>query len=132
MIEDNSADVLLVKMAIEEQGINYVMTHFGSGQDALRALLPPPTQNGSLPDLILLDLNTPRCDGFEVLVKLKNTPHLGGVPVAVLTSSRAQSDRRRALILGARYLEKPSQLNQFLTSVGQAVGEMLARTQAAG
>lgn len=133
VIEDNSADVLLVKMAIEEQKISYVMTHFGNGLEAMHALCDPAAaQNGSVPDIILLDLNTPRSDGFEVLLKLKNTPHLAGVPIAVLTTSRAQSDRRRAYTLGARYIEKPSQLSEFLTSVGQAVSEMLSRKRAAG
>ena len=50
------------------------------------------------------------------------------MPLAILTSSRARSDKHRAAIQGARYIEKPSQLKDFLAVVGQAVKEMLAES----
>ena len=125
LIEDNPADVLLVKMALEENGIAHSLTQFKNGADAVAALCAPGDGDGLVPDAILLDLRMPRTDGFEVLVKLKQTPRLARVPIAILTSSRAQSDRQRAAIQGARYIEKPSQLKEFLGSVGQAVKEML-------
>jgi CheY-like chemotaxis protein len=77
--------------------------------------------------MIFLDLNTPRVDGFEVLRTFKGTPRLSGVPIAILTSSRARSDKQRAATLGARYIEKPSQLDDFLSAVGQAAKEMLGQ-----
>ena len=79
-----------------------------------------------VPDAILLDLNTPKSDGFNVLVKLKNTPHLAGVPIAIFTSSQATIDKTRSNVLGAaRYIQKPSDLEEFLKTVGQAIKEML-------
>ena len=126
LIEDNPADVLLVEKALSENGIDHSLTQFESGSDAIRALCAKDTDD-AVPDAILLDLNTPRTDGFEALHRLMESPRLSEVPIAILTSSRDRKDKHRAAIQGARYIEKPSELNEFLTSVGSAVKEMLDR-----
>ena len=128
LIEDNPGDVLLVQKAMEANGVVCKMTQFNNGREALKVLCPPDGMDGMfVPDAILLDLNTPKSDGFHVLVQLKNTPHLAEVPVAIFTSSQAASDKTRSNLLGAvRYIEKPSQLDEFLSTVGQAIKEMLA------
>ena len=51
--------------------------------------------DAAVPDAILLDLNTPRSEGCEVLIKLKLLPRLSQVPLAILTSLQTSSDRRR-------------------------------------
>ena len=78
-----------------------------------------------MPDAILLDLNTPRSDGFQVLIKLKQFPRLSQVPLAVLTSSQASSDRHRVALQNVRSIQKPAHLDVFLATVGLAVKEML-------
>jgi CheY-like chemotaxis protein len=128
LIEDNSADVLLVEMALKENGIPYELTRFKNGEDALRSLCSPEGRapHAFRPDAVLLDLNTPKSDGFEVLGKLRQNPYLADVPIAIITSSQATSDKHRASIMGAvRYIEKPSQLEEFLSTVGIAVRDML-------
>jgi two-component system, chemotaxis family, response regulator Rcp1 len=128
LIEDNSADVLLVEIALKENGIPYELTRFKNGVDALSFLCAPEGKapNAFHPDAILLDLNTPKSDGFEVLGKLRQNPHLADVPIAIITSSQATSDKHRTSIMGAvRYIYKPSQLEEFLTTVGGAVKDML-------
>jgi len=125
LIEDNPSDVLLVELAINEAGITHELTRFETGIDAVEGLCGP--KGAALhPDAILMDLNTPRSDGFEVLGKLTTSPHLSAVPIALLTSSRARFDKNRAALHGVRYIEKPSQLQDFLFAVGHAVKEMLA------
>jgi CheY-like chemotaxis protein len=129
LIEDNPADVLLVKIALRENGIAHSLTQFESGQDAAQILCAGSESDGFVPDVILLDLNTPRSDGFETLHRFQETPRLSHVPIAILTSSRDRKDKHRASIQGARYIEKPSQLNEFLATIGRAVKEMLATPQ---
>ena len=129
LIEDNPADVLLVQKALEANDVACEMTHFDSGLEALKVLCQPGGTEANLfvPDAILLDLNTPKSDGFNVLVRLKKSPRLADVPVAIITSSQAKSDRDRSDALGAaRYIQKPSGLNEFLSTVGRAIKEMLA------
>ena len=126
LIEDNPGDVLLVEMALRENRIDCSLTKFEDGQEAVRVLCGESTSGEVAPDAILLDLNTPRTDGFEALRSFKRIhAGLAQVPIAILTSSRAHADKQRAESQGARYIEKPSQLHEFLSTVGQAVREML-------
>lgn len=128
LIEDNPGDVLLFELALQANQVPYHLTRFETGEDALVALCTPEGTSGHdfHPDAILLDLNTPKSDGFEVLGTLRRDPHLADVPIAIITSSQARSDKHRTSLMGAvRYIEKPSQLEQFLSTVGMAVKEML-------
>jgi CheY-like chemotaxis protein len=125
LIEDNPADVYLVELALKENNVNCHMTTFRTGQEALRSLCQP-LETQIVPDVILLDLNTPKSDGFEVLIRLRGTPHLANVPIAIVTSSQATSDKARTARLGVvRYIHKPSRLEEFIATVGGAVKEML-------
>jgi CheY-like chemotaxis protein len=82
-----------------------------------------------VPDAILLDLNTPKSDGFGVLSRLRETSRLAKVPIAISTSSQATSDQARiASFRDVRNISKPSQLEAFLSTVGGAVKEMLSIT----
>ena len=123
LVEDNPADVLLVRKALEDRGIKCSLTCFEDGEKALKNLSQP----GRLaPDLILLDLNLPRADGVDVLRRICSIPSLSAVPVVILTSSESPSDMQRTAKLGAaRYIRKPSKLEDFYREVGRGVEEML-------
>jgi len=62
-----------------------------------------------LPDVVLLDLNLPRLDGWEVCRRIKCDPKTRGIPVVMMTADPStQDDAQRALGLGAdEYLTKP-------------------------
>ncbi|HZO52577.1 MAG TPA: response regulator [Bryobacteraceae bacterium] len=130
LIEDNPGDVMLVRLALEENGIPHTLTQYSSGADAVHTLCDAPADSTPVPDVILLDLNTPHMDGFDAVRKFNLSPQFSQVPLAILTSSRARSDKHRAELLGARFIEKPTQLDDFLSSVGNAVKEMLERVTA--
>ena len=125
LVEDNPADVFLFELALRENGVAYQLTRFATGEEAVRCLCNADTETTRTPDAILLDLNTPRSDGFQVLLKLRAVPRLANVPIAIITSSRASSDKYRSHIQGVRLIEKPSQLEAFLSTVGTAVKAML-------
>ena len=111
LIEDNPADVLLVQKALEANDVACEVMQFNNGREALKVLCQQEATDENLfvPDAILLDLNTPKSDGFNVLVRLKNTPHFAQVPIAIFTSSQAAIDKTRSSLLGAaRYIQKPS------------------------
>lgn len=108
LVEDNPADVLLTRMTIEESGLPQQLMTIADGESALAYL----RVTDRLPDLIVLDLNLPELDGFAMLEG--KLPHCANVPVAVLSASRSQQDRDRALNLGARaYFAKPSSLSGY-------------------
>lgn len=129
LVEDNPADVYLIEMALTHENIDYELRRFETGEEAVRALVG---QAGSEdPDIILLDLNTPRGDGIETLKAIQQTPRYADVPTAIITSSRSESDQHRVSLLGtARYIHKPTNLDEFLANIGRAVKEMLLQRRA--
>lgn len=104
LVEDNAADVRLLREAFLEQGVSVELMVASDGEDATQVLRDPRRR----PDLILLDLNLPRKDGREVLAEIKADPALRSIPVLVLTSSEAELDIEHSYALHANvYLRKP-------------------------
>jgi DNA-binding response OmpR family regulator len=80
-------------------------------------------ENAPRPDLILLDLNLPRKDGFEVLKEVREHPELSRIPVVILTSSQADRDILKSYNLRANcFISKPVDVDEFLTVV-RSTGE---------
>jgi CheY-like chemotaxis protein len=123
LVEDNPGDVYLFEKSMEAKGIDYVLILYLDGRHAMRAIMD---SNLAPPDLILVDLNLPQRDGFDVLSTIRKEPRLAGVPVAVLTSSDSAKDRRWAGLHNIdRYIIKPATLEEFIDQVGTAVQELL-------
>lgn len=132
LVEDNPADVKLIRLALRSQGVVSEITHFADGLEVMDALFQK--ENSSLfpvPDLVLLDLNMPKVGGLELLRNLRESVRFKKVLVAICTSSSSPQDREEAMSLGANgYIRKPIELEPFLKDVGQAVKDILAgRTQ---
>lgn len=126
LVEDNPADVLLVKDVLEQEGLDFSIEHHANGEEAAKAL----ASLSSTPDLILLDINIPRIDGIELLRMIREQPVTAHVVTAVLTSSQAPSDRQRAERFGAdAYIIKPSSYYEFRDQVGGAIRQLLDRSK---
>lgn len=126
LAEDNDGDVFLVRRALEKQGLLHELTVARNGEEALK-LLDGATNDPNFepPDLIVLDLNLPKIDGTQVLLRIRKTPALGAIPVIVLTSSDSPKDRESALELGANlYFRKPTDLPSFM-HLGEVVETMV-------
>jgi CheY-like chemotaxis protein len=119
LVEDNPGDVMLTTEALEEAKLHINMSVVSDGVDALAFLYRRgPYAEAPRPDLMLLDLNMPRKDGREVLAEIKADPDLRGIPVVVLTTSRAEQDIVRTYNLHANaYVTKPVDLEQFIAIV---------------
>lgn len=121
IIEDNRGDVLLVEVALRESGLQFELIHLSDGEMAVDYLLKLGNGRGSSLDLVLLDLNLPKRDGWEVLETLRSVTLKHPVPVMILSSSSAPHDIVRAERLGvSKYIRKPSTLDEFL-AIGQTV-----------
>jgi DNA-binding response OmpR family regulator len=81
------------------------------------------------PDLILLDLNLSRREGFDILRAVPTRPALVASRWAfILTSSDANRDRHRVSLIGAeRYIHTPLTLEEFIDETDQAIEDMLPR-----
>ncbi len=127
IVEDNRGDVLLVEVALREAGLRFELTHLADGEKAL-VFVGKLSNGADHPpfDLVFLDLNLPKRDGWEVLEALRSIPLKHPVPVFILSSSSAPQDLARAERLGvSKYIRKPSTLDEFL-AIGQAVKQFWA------
>ena len=121
LVEDNPADVRLVKEAFLESTGNERLHVCPDGASGIR-FLREADGDKPRPDLILLDLNLPGKGGREVLAEIKADPDLRRIPVVVLTTSRAEEDIQQAYRLNANcYVTKPMDLDEFIGAVKSVV-----------
>ena len=115
LVEDNPADVLLTAEALREGGVSHDLNVVNNGADAIAYVRSRGKYSDSvLPDIILLDINLPKKNGFEVLAELKEDPKLKHIPVIILTTSSAKQDISKAYDLHANcYIVKPIELDDF-------------------
>jgi CheY-like chemotaxis protein len=123
LVEDNEDDAFFMQRAFEEAGLTNPLHIVSNGEEAIAYIAG---RNGfsdrikfPLPNLVFLDLKMPGMDGFDVLVWIRQEGKLQ-VPVAVLTSSPEEIDRKRARELGADcYLLKPPTTSMILSCCRQ-------------
>lgn len=115
LVEDNPADARLVRIALEEHGLEGEITIVTDGEMAIHYINSIDAQGLLCPDLVILDLNLPKTPGREVLECVRLSVVCHEAPVVILSSSDAAQDRADAARLGAsRYIRKPSLLADFL------------------
>jgi CheY-like chemotaxis protein len=125
LAEDNLPDALLVKEAIQMENLPFHLHLVSDGQQAIDFIARAEADRDA-PSLhgLVLDLNLPKRDGFEVLRRLRASPVFKDVPVLIVTSSDAPSDLAQAATLGAGYFRKPPSYEEFL-KLGGVLRQML-------
>jgi CheY-like chemotaxis protein len=115
LAEDNEDDILLVRESLEETSFARRLHVARDGQEALDYVRAHNGRTGDVrPLLVLLDINMPRMNGFEVLGELKATPALKHIPVVMLTTSGREEDMVKSYRIGAAsYLTKPIGFESF-------------------
>lgn len=112
IIEDNEQNLYLVTYLMERSGFEIVAAR--SGPEGIAAA------NQARPDLILLDIQLPKMDGYTVARELRRNPSLTNVPMIAVTSYAMVGDRERALESGCNgYIEKPINPDTFRNEVEQ-------------
>lgn len=115
LIEDNPGDRQLMRIALDELGVDAALEEATEGGTALALVRRIGAGEVPPPSLIVLDLNLPRASGTEVLQALRQVPCLRHVPVVVFTSSNADFDRGAAARCGATaYVLKPETYGDLL------------------
>jgi chemotaxis family two-component system response regulator Rcp1 len=115
LVEDGQVQTILVKNALADFPQFHLLHVAKNGVEATEFLTQQvQCADGQLPDLILLDLNMPEKDGFEVLAELKSDSVLHTIPVIVFTTSDCQDDVDRAYDKGANtFITKPVTLTDL-------------------
>ncbi len=113
MVEDNPDDIELTLEAFKESNREFNVNVAQDGIEAMKYLrMEDEFNNRPHPDIILLDLNMPRMNGFEVLAELNKDQKLKDIPVAVLSISQSETDKSKVKALNAKaYFVKPTGLD---------------------
>jgi chemosensory pili system protein ChpA (sensor histidine kinase/response regulator) len=120
LVVDDSITVRRVTQRLLERNGMRVLTA-KDGVDAVSLL------QEHLPDIILLDIEMPRMDGYEVAAHVRNDPRLKDIPIVMITSRVSEKHRARAIELGVDdYLGKPYQENQLLDAIEPLVNRRSA------
>ena len=120
LVVDDSITVRRVTQRLLERNGMRVLTA-KDGVDAVSLL------QENLPDIILLDIEMPRMDGYEVAAHVRNDPRLKQIPIVMITSRVSEKHRARAIELGVDdYLGKPYQESQLLDAIEPLVNRRSA------
>ncbi|MDK9718281.1 MAG: response regulator [Trichlorobacter sp.] len=111
-IEDNEQNMYLVTFLLEKHG--YSVSPATDGQEGIDKAA------AEKPDLILLDIQLPKMDGYTVARNLRNNPDLAATPIVAVTSYAMAGDRDKAMAVGCNgYIEKPINPDTFIQQVEQ-------------
>ncbi len=133
LVDNEPNDVDLFRIAVENSGLPINLQTLDDGQRALDYLRDCGPEAGPLPhpvpDVIVMDLQMPRMDGFEVLSSIRNSHRFRSLPVVILTGSADASEQDRAYHLGAtRFMFKPLGLPGLQETVRE-IGELWEAVQ---
>ena len=105
VVDDEPANLKLLENVLKTHG--HTVRSFPTGRLALAAAAQKP------PDLLLLDINMPEMNGYEVCERLKSNPELSAIPVIFLSARNTTEDKVKAFQTGgADYISKPFQLEE--------------------
>jgi CheY-like chemotaxis protein len=121
LIEDDEGHALLIERNLRRAGIANDIVRLDDGRKAVDFLFKQGNYSGdehTAPDLILLDLNLPVLDGFQVLKIIKNDDRTKQVPVVILTTTDNPDEVAKCYDLGCNvYITKPVEYEKFSDAV---------------
>ncbi|HEV3163323.1 MAG TPA: response regulator [Isosphaeraceae bacterium] len=117
LVEDSETDAKIIDRALREAKIKHRLTVIRNGRQALDylvALTDPGTSADLEPDLVLLDLNLPGLDGYQLLTRVKSDPVLRVLPIVVLSTSNREEDVLQSYQAGANtFIQKPGEYPRY-------------------
>jgi chemotaxis family two-component system response regulator Rcp1 len=119
LVDDDLGDVKMTLEAFKAFKVPLKVFRARDGEEAIDYLRQRGEHRAApRPDLIFLDLNMPKKNGFEVLFDIKSDPDLKAIPVLVLTGSKAPEDMHAAYEAKANfYMVKPSKVDQYFAAM---------------
>lgn len=118
LVEDNADDEFLSRWVLNKAGIEHIAVA-SDGREALEMLYGADGAAGTLPDLMILDLQLPKLDGREVLRRVREDAVTEHLPVLVLTSSEDVGDKELCRQLGiVDFVSKPLKVDVLREIIG--------------
>jgi CheY-like chemotaxis protein len=121
--EDDDGHAELIKDGLEESGVCNEIIRFSNGEDAWHFLSctgDKEVRDKSKSYLLLLDINMPKMNGIEVLIRIKSDNELKDIPVIMLTTSDNPREVETCYTLGCNmYITKPVQFDKFAETLNR-------------
>jgi CheY-like chemotaxis protein len=119
LVEDNEGDIILTIEALEEYKISNTVTVVRNGKLALEYIFKKGDfKTATKPDLIILDVNLPLKNGFEVLQIIKSDDDSKSIPVIMLTTSSSENDILKSYSYHANaFITKPVDVIDFIKAI---------------
>jgi CheY-like chemotaxis protein len=119
VVDDSTADVSLLRVALNQQDEPYELEVLETAEQALAFVQERRNQfhaefHAEEPCVILLDLHLPRYDGITILKAIKQAPVLANIHVMVLSGIASPQEQFKIATMGAIYRQKPSNLEGYL------------------
>jgi len=119
LADDDTDDCIFFKQASDELQIPLHLTTVNDGEQLMQLLL---NENDELPDVLFLDLNMPRKNGFECLSEIKLSEKLNQLAVIIFSTSYEKEVVNQLYNNGAQYfIRKPSEFSQFKKIIQQTI-----------
>jgi len=116
IIEDNEQNLYMMRFLLEKGGFSVISAR--SGREGIEMALR------HRPRVILLDIQLPEMDGYQVAAELKRHEEMEGVPIIAVTSYAMVGDRERILAAGADgYIEKPIDPDTFVSEIARHISQ---------
>ena len=125
LVEEEKTEILVVDDSVTIRKVTtrflkregFAVTLARDGVEALQMI------NEHIPDLIILDVEMPNMDGFELISILRSNERFEDIPVILITSRTGEKHRQRGLELGAqRYFGKPYREDEIMLAIGELTG----------
>lgn len=124
--EDDEADVILMRIVLDECEIAEQFVVTSDGEEALDYLYCRGKYQGApnpVPVLVMLDLKLPKLSGLEILRQIRGDQRLRATPVVIFTSSLAEKDREECLASGANeFVVKPINFDAYSVALKKIIG----------
>lgn len=118
IIEDNEQNMYMLSFLLEKN--NYEVIQAYNGSDGVNAAI------AHHPDVILLDIQLPEMDGYQIARELRKRSDLNQIPIVAVTSHAMVGDREKAMASGATgYIEKPIDPDNFIQRMESYFSEEL-------
>jgi twitching motility two-component system response regulator PilG len=122
MVIDDSATVRkIIETCLRREG--FVVEGYADGVEAMKALT---STQARIPDLVLLDINLPKMDGYEVARKFKTKPQFNNTVIVMLSRRDGVIDRLKGRLAGAKeYITKPFKTQDVVDVITTYLGAPL-------
>lgn len=116
-VDDDEDDLSMLKGAFQSLGRPFNLVQENNGEDCLKTLQRLAAE-GTLPCLVVLDINMPKMDGKQTFSQIKKNPALATIPIVIFSTSNSVMDKLFFKGKNVEYMVKPINVNVF-TEIAQ-------------